>query len=186
MLLSAQAFCDRYGACHDGRAWVAERGHITMQAIWDDPELYCWYREWIATREGVLPTATLTAFLDAHWASVVGRLPSAERRLLTAHGDWTDADAMHALSDVILERLPRSLSVTRGVLGWLRMTALNLSGNCACFPERLWYATSDLARADARLRNEYTDNGEPDTVAGLERMAARWIANAVPCWEVDA
>ena len=51
MVMTIQEFCDKHGACEDGKQWAMDNCK-TMQDVWDKarPE----WLLWVATREGVL------------------------------------------------------------------------------------------------------------------------------------
>lgn len=58
-------FCDRHNACADGRKWAVATGCATMAEIWRREDIRPDWREWIATRPGVLTDRELRLF--ASW-----------------------------------------------------------------------------------------------------------------------
>ena len=44
-------FCDKHGACADGREWALACGSKSMAALWKRDDLKPEWRIWVATRE---------------------------------------------------------------------------------------------------------------------------------------
>ena len=55
-------FCDKFGACVEGREWAVATGEIEMAEIWKRDDLNPEWRIWIATRPGVLTDRELRLF----------------------------------------------------------------------------------------------------------------------------
>ena len=59
--MTTRDFCDKHGACDEGREWAISTGQ-TMPEIWCRDDLDPEWRIWIATRPGVLDDRTLRLF----------------------------------------------------------------------------------------------------------------------------
>jgi hypothetical protein len=62
MQISVVDFCDKHGACSDGREWAIGTGAKTIDALWKRDDIKSEWRIWIATRSGVLDDKTLRLF----------------------------------------------------------------------------------------------------------------------------
>jgi len=60
-MMTVEEFCDKHGACDNGREWALSTGQ-SMSEIWDRDDLIQEWRIWIATRPGVLDDRKLRLF----------------------------------------------------------------------------------------------------------------------------
>jgi hypothetical protein len=60
--MSIREFCDKHGACAEGREWALACGAPDMDALWARDDVRPGWRVWIATRYGVLDDRTLRLF----------------------------------------------------------------------------------------------------------------------------
>lgn len=63
MNMTIQEFCDKHGACADGRAWALLTKEPDMNALWKRTDIKPEWRVWIATQPGVLDDRTLRLFV---------------------------------------------------------------------------------------------------------------------------
>ena len=55
-------FCEKHDACADGREWAIGTGLTTMAELWLREDMRPEWREWIATRTGVLTDRELRLY----------------------------------------------------------------------------------------------------------------------------
>ena len=62
MTMTIKQFCDKYGACREGREWALNCGAKDMADLWKREDLRWEWRLWIAKRAGVMPRNDLLRF----------------------------------------------------------------------------------------------------------------------------
>ena len=62
MTMTITEFCDLHDACADGREWAIGTGLTTMADLWKREDMCPEWREWIATRPGVLTDRELRLY----------------------------------------------------------------------------------------------------------------------------
>ena len=55
-------FCDKHSACSEGRMWAIGTGCETLAELWQRDDMKPEWREWIATRSGVLTDRELRLY----------------------------------------------------------------------------------------------------------------------------
>jgi hypothetical protein len=62
MTMTITKFCDLHDACRDGREWAIATGCTTMAELWQRDDIRPEWRQWIATRRGVMSNRDLRLF----------------------------------------------------------------------------------------------------------------------------
>jgi hypothetical protein len=90
-------FCDLHNACADGRKWAVATGCTTMAELWQREDLRHDWREWIATRPGVLPDRELRLYacwcVRQVWHLLTDERSRAAVEVAERHADGLATDA---------------------------------------------------------------------------------------------
>ena len=62
MTMTITEFCEKHDACAEGRTWAIGTGLTTMADLWPREDMRPEWREWIATRPGVLDDRELRLY----------------------------------------------------------------------------------------------------------------------------
>jgi hypothetical protein len=134
-------FCDKFGACRDGRDWAVATGEIEMAAIWKRDDLMPEWRIWIATRPGVLTDRELRLF--ACWSvRQVWHLLTDERSR-----NAVEVAERYANGEATANELASAGAAAWWAAGDAARAAWWSAGDAA---GAAWWAAGDAARAAAR------------------------------------
>jgi hypothetical protein len=139
--MTINEFCDKHGACEDGREWAISTGEPDMDALWRREDIKPEWRVWIATRPGVLPDRELRLF--ACWC--VRQV----WHLLTDERSRNAVEVSERFSDGLATK--EELFVARNAAWAARATASAAASDAAwaAASTAAWAAASDAARAVA-------------------------------------
>jgi hypothetical protein len=147
MQISVIDFCDKHGACVDGRLWAINTGAKTMGALWKRDDIKPEWRIWIATQDGVLDDKTLRLFAC-----------------------WCVRQVWHLLAD---QRSKNAVEVAERFANG-KATSDELAAGLAAGLDAAWAATSDELDAAWAATSDELDAAR---AAGLAAAwAAAWDA----------
>jgi hypothetical protein len=172
MRMTIEEFCDKYNACSKGRKWAIGTGLTTMADLWKREDMRYEWREWIATRQGVLTD-----------------------RELRLYACWCVRQVWHLLE---YERSRHAVEVAeRYAVGEATNAELAAAGEAAC--EAAWESAGEASEARAAAWAARAAAREAAGAAWEAARAAAWeaageagaaqsawlIANTKPKFEVS-